>query len=212
VGQGGSSARKPFDVLVVCRPEVLRAGIARMLADDPQLSVTAAESLPPGGHRAADVAVVCDRGLSDPAAVCSQLLDGRAQAVVVVAARADVDLMLECVAAGASAIVAEADSRRDLQAAVEAALRGEDFVAPSPLSLLLDWHRHRRRSRPERARSRDLELLRLLASGRTTTEIATRLGVSPKTVRNRSSLLYRDLGVRSRAQAVRVAEERGLLD
>ncbi len=36
--------------------------------------------------------------------------------------------------------------------------------------------------------------------------------VSPKTVRNRSSLLYRRLGVRSRAQAVRVAEERGLLD
>jgi len=38
------------------------------------------------------------------------------------------------------------------------------------------------------------------------------MGIAPKTVRNRSSLLYRRLGVRSRAQAVRIAEERGLLD
>jgi len=63
-----------------------------------------------------------------------------------------------------------------------------------------------------RSRRRDLELLRLLASGRSTAEIAASMGIAPKTVRNRSSLLYRRLGVRSRAQAVRIAEERGLLD
>ena len=50
------------------------------------------------------------------------------------------------------------------------------------------------------------------AGGHTTAEIAGVLGVAPKTVRNRSSLLYRRLGVRSRSQAVRVAEVRGLLD
>src|SRR3954447_19782147 len=70
VGQGGSPARRPFEVLVVCRPEVLRAGISRMLADAPQLSVTAAESVPQVGRRGADVAVLCDRGLSDPGAAC----------------------------------------------------------------------------------------------------------------------------------------------
>jgi DNA-binding NarL/FixJ family response regulator len=211
VGQGGSSARKPFDVLVVCRPEVLRAGLARLLAVDRGLTVEGHADVPAAALRS-DVAVICERGLADPPGACAAVLEGIAARVVVVTSRPDVDLMLECLAAGASAVVAEGDARRDLVDAVHAAMRGEDYVAPSALSLLLDWHRQHRRSRPERSRRRDVELLRLLASGRSTAEIATELRVSPKTVRNRSSLLYRRLGVRSRAQAVRVAEDRGLLD
>jgi len=199
-------------VLVVCRPEVLRAGLVRLLADDRDLAVEGAEGPPRGAREGAAVAVLCERGLADPPAACRDLLEDVAAEVVVVTGRPDVDLMLECLAAGACAVVAEGDARRDLVAAVHAALRGEDYVAPSSLSLLLDWHRHRRRSRPERSRRRDLELLRLLASGRSTAEIAASMGIAPKTVRNRSSLLYRRLGVRSRAQAVRIAEERGLLD
>ena len=79
-------------------------------------------------------------------------------------------------------------------------------------NLAMDWHRAKRRSQGERSRARDRDLLALLAAGRTTDEIAERLGIAPKTVRNRTSLLYRRLGVRSRAQAAIVAEERGLLD
>jgi DNA-binding NarL/FixJ family response regulator len=202
----------PYDVVVVCRPEVVRTGLVRLLALEPDLTVTGTETVPEAARRPFAVSVLCDRGLADPPAQCQLVLDGVAERVVVVAARADVDEMLECLAAGASAVVAEGDAARDLLTAVRAALRGQDYVAPSPLALLLDWHRHQQRSRPERSRRRDLELLRLLASGRTTGEIATAMGISPKTVRNRSSLLYRRLGVRSRAQAVQVAEERGLLD
>jgi DNA-binding NarL/FixJ family response regulator len=80
------------------------------------------------------------------------------------------------------------------------------------LALLLDWHRAERRPAEERARKRDRDLLGLLAAGASTRAIAARLGIAPKTVRNRASLLYRRLGVRSRAEAARVAEERGLLD
>jgi DNA-binding NarL/FixJ family response regulator len=199
-------------VLVVCRPEVLRVGLARLLAEDHSLAVSEHAGVPAAERERAAVAVLCERGLGDPPGACMELLEAVAAQVVIVTGRGNVDLMLECLAAGASAVVAEGDARRDLLAAVHAALRGEDYVAPSSLSLLLDWHRHERRSRPEHSRHRDLELLRMLASGRSTAEIATALRISPKTVRNRSSLLYRRLGVRSRAQAVRVAEERGLLD
>jgi DNA-binding CsgD family transcriptional regulator len=88
---------------------------------------------------------------------------------------------------------------------------GDYHMGPRLLSLLLDWERGERR-RPRTAGEAERELLALLASGHTTAEIAAVLGVAPKTVRNRSSLLYRRLGVRSRSQAVRVAEARGLLD
>jgi len=209
--QGGSSDRGRR-VLVVCRPEVLRVGLARLLAEDRDLAVSEHAEVPATERGRAAAAVLCERGLGDPPGACRALLEHVATQVVVVTGRPDVDLMLECLAAGASAVVAEGDAKRDLVEAVHAAMRGEDYVAPSSLSLLLDWHRHRRRSRPERSRRRDLELLRLLASGRSTAEIATQMGISPKTVRNRSSLLYRRLGVRSRAQAVRLAEDRGLLD
>jgi DNA-binding NarL/FixJ family response regulator len=85
-------------------------------------------------------------------------------------------------------------------------------MAPAALELLLDWHRAQRVTRSERARTRERELLGLLAQGRSIGEIAATLELAPKTVRNLSSLLYRRLGVRSRAQAVRIAEDRGLLD
>ncbi len=49
---------------------------------------------------------------------------------------------------------------------------------------------------------RETELLRLVSHGLDNTEIAQRLYLSPKTVRNRLSELYAKLGVRSRAEAV----------
>ena len=167
-------------VLVVCRPEVLRVGLARLLAEEGTLLVEEHEQVPGQQRRPAAVAVLCERGLPEPAEWCRELLEGPAARVVVVAGRPDVDSMLECLAAGASAVVTEGDARRDLLTAVHAALRGEDFVAPSSLSLLLDWHRHERRSRPERSRRRELDLLRLLASGRSTAEIATQWASRPR--------------------------------
>jgi DNA-binding NarL/FixJ family response regulator len=121
------------------------------------------------------------------------------------------EAVLDCVTAGARGVAAEQDAARELVQTVEAVAAGEYHLAPGVLALLLDWHRAGRRPRGARARERDLDLLGLLAAGESTAAIAARLGVSPKTVRNRSSLLYRRLGVRSRAEAARAAEERGLL-
>jgi DNA-binding NarL/FixJ family response regulator len=120
-------------------------------------------------------------------------------------------VVLDCLAAGATGFVSEADPAQHLRAASSAAAVGEYHMGPELLRLLLDWQRAERR-RPRSADRAELELLALLASGHSAAEIAGALGIAPKTVRNRSSLLYRRLGVRSRSQAVRVAEARGLLD
>ena len=109
-------------------------------------------------------------------------------------------------------LAAEHDTPGELIAATRAAAAGEYHLTPGMLALLLDWHRVRRQPREQRARRRDRDLLELLAAGATTNAIAAKLGIAPKTVRNRSSLLYRRLGVRSRAEAAALAEERGLLD
>jgi DNA-binding NarL/FixJ family response regulator len=194
-------------VALICRPELLRLGLERLLAQESGLTVTSHSTLPAESPSAA-VAVLCERGAGDLATAVASALGHAGREVVVVLSVPDVHVLLDCVAAGASGFVLEGDARADLLTAVRSAAARECFVAPSLLGLLLAFHRAERR----RPGAGDRALLRLLAGGRPTGEIAGVLGVAPKTVRNRASRLYRHLGVRSRAQAVEAAERRGLLD
>ena len=194
-------------VRLVCAPELLRLGIERLLYQSPGLTVTSYARLP-AAPRPASVAIVCERGMGDVATAVRSALDRVGREIVVVLSEPDVHTLLDCIGAGACGIVMEGDARTDLLAAVRAAARQECFVAPPLLGLLLALHRAERGDRS----GEDRDLLRLLAGGRPTSEIAELLGVAPKTLRNRSSQLYRRLGVRSRAQAVGAAERRGLLD
>jgi two-component system response regulator DesR len=57
---------------------------------------------------------------------------------------------------------------------------------------------------------REREVLVLIASGATNAEIAARLFLSPHTVKEHTSALYRKLGVRNRAQAVQRGQRIGL--
>ena len=197
-------------VALVCAPEILRLGLERMLAHDPALSVRAHRRLE-AVRGPADVAVLYDRGLGDAARACAAAAARLDAGIVLVAARTDPHVVLDCLAEGGTGFLLETDSPSHLKAAVQAAAVGEYHLGPRLLTLLLDWQRSRRRQ-PHSTRAAERRLLAMLAGGRTTTEIAAALGVAPKTVRNRASLLYRRLGVRSRAQAVQVAELRGLLD
>ena len=58
---------------------------------------------------------------------------------------------------------------------------------------------------------REREVLEAVASGATNREIAERLFLSPHTVKEHTSSLYRKLGVRNRAEAVQKAQRQGLL-
>lgn len=64
---------------------------------------------------------------------------------------------------------------------------------------------------PSTLTPRELEVLRLLASGANTRVASQRLGVSPATVRNHVQNLLGKLGVHSRLEAVAYATRRGLL-
>jgi DNA-binding NarL/FixJ family response regulator len=58
--------------------------------------------------------------------------------------------------------------------------------------------------------AREREILALIATGATNTEIAARLFLSPHTVKEHTSALYRKLGVRNRAEAVQRGQRIGL--
>lgn len=198
------------DVALVCRSQLLQLGLERLLADA-GFRVTS-HDLPFIPPRPAAVGVVCERGLAEVDRVCRDADGMLAQQLVVVLHRPTPESVLDCLAAGVRGFVAEHDAPRELAAALETTGAGDYHLSQGVLHLLLDWHRAQRRPRGERARERDRDLLAMLAAGESTASIAARLGVAPKTVRNRSSAIYRRLGVRSRAEAARAAVERGLLD
>lgn len=60
--------------------------------------------------------------------------------------------------------------------------------------------------------SRELEVMKLIASGLTNTEIAEELTVSPRTVESHRASIQRKLQIRTRAELARIARDEGLLD
>jgi DNA-binding NarL/FixJ family response regulator len=217
--------------MIVCRAELLLLGLERLLAQAQDVKVLTYSSLPadapslspegsdqsggsaPRGQAPVRVALLSDRQAHDVVADCERILESFADAVVLLSSRPDMSLLLGCMAAGARSFVMEGDRPDILLAAIHSAARHRTYVGQRSLDLLVDWLAAQERARGAQARgSRDDDLLRLLAEGRSTADIAERLGIAPKTVRNRTSQLYRRLGVRSRNAAVRLAEQKGLLD
>src|SRR3954447_15034659 len=101
-------------------------------------------------------------------------------------------------AAGASGFVSKDWSADDVAMAVRMVGKGMTVFAPrseSPSAPLSE---------------REREVLSLMASGATNKEIAERLFLSPHTVKEHTSSLYRKLGARNRAEAVRRADRLGL--
>ena len=97
---------------------------------------------------------------------------------------------------------------------------GDDYIVKPPDfdELLARIHRLIERSRERSTVSagfgltqREPEVLQLLGSGMRAYEIATELGISPKTVSNHIQSIFRKLNVHSRAQAVARAYEHGLV-
>ncbi len=66
--------------------------------------------------------------------------------------------------------------------------------------------------RPDDLSSREFEVMTLVADGLSDAEIAVELGIRPRTVSTHLTNIYNKFGVRSRTQAVREAQKRGLLE
>jgi two-component system, NarL family, response regulator NreC len=111
-------------------------------------------------------------------------------------------------AAGALGFVAKDLADAELPLAVRAAARGEEFVSPRVAARLDALHR----SLTDDALSpREVEVLRLIALGNTSVEIARKLHLSPRTVETHRANIHRKLGLATRAELVRYALRRGLL-
>ena len=103
-------------------------------------------------------------------------------------------------AAGASGFVSKDWGAPDVVKAVRMVALGMEVFGPQET-----------RPHPTRLSVREREVLDEIATGATNPEIATRLYLSPHTVKEHTSSIYRKLGVRNRAEAVKHAQRLGLI-
>ena len=116
--------------------------------------------------------------------------------------------VLPAIEAGATGYLLKDAPREELFRAVRAAARGEAVLSPSVATRLIG---QMRAPAQEPLSQRELEVLGLIAGGRTNREAAAHLFISEATVKTHLLHIYGKLGVKDRAAAVATAYERGLL-
>jgi DNA-binding NarL/FixJ family response regulator len=122
----------------------------------------------------------------------------------------------EALKAGASGYVLKSAADRDLVEACRAAMRGEPFLYPAAVTALIrDFldRASRGEATPEDPLTpRELEIVKLVAEGHSSDEIAELLVISKKTVEHHRSNVLEKLGMRDRVELTRYAIRRGLVE
>ena len=117
---------------------------------------------------------------------------------------------------GAAGYMVKKAADTELVAAIRAVHRGESFIHPSLTRVLIDRYLQqqpspRAQASAEELTPRETEVLRLVAQGYTSQQIADQLSISVNTVETHRAHIMEKLGLRGRAQLVRYAIARGLL-
>jgi DNA-binding NarL/FixJ family response regulator len=131
-------------------------------------------------------------------------------AVVVLTADPSAETLSDVARSGAVGHLTKERDLKDVVASVRAAAAGEILFQPNELQrLLLDHETSRKQIEPLTAR--ELEVLRLLASGASSGSASQALGISTATLRAHVQNLLRKLGAHSRLEAVAEAARLGLV-
>jgi DNA-binding NarL/FixJ family response regulator len=213
-------------VLIADDQQLVRAGFALILKPHADLDVIGeaadgAEAVALAAQRRPDVILMDIRmpGMDGLEATRRVLADpAQAKTRVLVLTTFDLDdYVYEALRAGASGFLLKDVGREELVAAVRVVASGDALLAPSVTRRLLEeFARRPADDRPPPASldpltPRELEVLALVARGRSNAEIAAELYVGEATVKSHVAHLLMKLGLRDRVHAVIHAYEVGLV-
>jgi len=209
-------------ILIADDHALVREGVKRVLDSEPDLTVAS---------EAADGAEAVERALDD--SIDLAILDismprktGLQAArelsrrrpelrTLILSMYENEQFLFEALKAGASGYVLKSGADNDIVEACHAAMRGQSFLYPSAVHTLIRDFIERADERDQDfdvLTPRELEVLKLIAEGHTSKEIAAMLVISIKTVdRHRTNMLDK-LGMRDRVELTRYAIRRGLIE
>jgi DNA-binding NarL/FixJ family response regulator len=204
-----------ISVLVVDDHVIVRHGLRGMLAAEPDLDVvgeagSGPEAVAMVGVHGPDV-VLMDLRMpgGDGVAATAAITKAHAGSRVVVLTTYDTDAdILRAVEAGAAGYLLKDCSQAELTSAIRAAARGETVLTPSVAARLVQ---RMRGPQPESLSPREVQVLELVAIGRTNAEIGRALHITEATVKTHLLRTFAKLDVSDRTAAVTVARDRGLL-
>jgi DNA-binding NarL/FixJ family response regulator len=205
-------------VLIVDDHPVVREGLVAALEDEPDLRIAGAagsaeEALSTAASARPDV-ILLDLelpGLNGIEAIPRFAAALPAAGIIILTAYDTDERVLGAVRAGARGYVLKGASVEEIARAIRAVHGGGSYLASPVAAKILRQMRSPRRASTMLS-DRERTVLREVAAGRSTKQIARVLGITERTVKFHVASIMNKLGADNRAQAVAEAAKRGLLD
>jgi len=210
-------------VLVVDDHTIVRDGICALLALSGDIEVVGeaangSEALQMGRELKPDVVLmdismpIMD-GLEATRRICKEF---PAIKVLVLTQYDDKEYVFPVIEAGASGFISKVAASAELALGIRSVYRGDSYLSPSVARLLVEDYQHGSKQVShdpyEQLTDRERDVLKLVAEGYTTQEIADMLVVSPKTVEGHKTNLMAKLGIRNRIDLVKYALRKGIIN
>jgi DNA-binding NarL/FixJ family response regulator len=209
-------------LLIVDDHEMVREGLKAMLVAEPDFAIVGdaanAEQTLEIIERLHPDVVLLDIRLPGISGIdlCRTITNQYPQtAVLMLTTFTDENLVAQCIQAGARGFIIKDIERFDLKRSIRAVARGEAFIDPKAAVAVLAQLRRamqvNQEPSPEPLSTQQIVILRLVAQGLSSREIATQLYLSENTVKGYVQEILHRLGVKNRTEAVMVAVKQGWL-
>lgn len=210
-------------VLLVDDHEVVRLGLMTLLNDQPNLKVvgeasTAGEAVKAVEQLDPDVVLMDIRLSGEGGIEATRQITKKfpRSKVIMLTSFANDELIMHAINAGAVGYVLKQVGNAELLRAIDAAAHGEALLDPAVTARLLSRLREHERKAEEDAfrdlSDREMDVLALLARGKTNAEIGQALNLSEKTIGNYVSTIFEKLGLNNRVELAAYAYEHHLFE
>ena len=160
-----------------------------------------------------DIAMPIMGGLEATRRISKELPETK---VLVVTQHDDKEYVFPVIESGASGLISKAGASSELAEGIRAVYRGDSFLSPSVAKLLVENYQQTAGDRIQKdpynqLTEREREILKLLAEGFSTQEIADMLVITRKTVEGHKTNLMAKLGIHNKIDLVKYALRRGII-